>query len=402
MPWLHARSPSPNRPDVVVTTYAAPMAFESSPEAPAAVRTVSRMLGDWIGRLGAVWIEGQVAEFRPRPGARTHYLTLRDTDVDMSLNVVADSAVIGRMDPPLAEGQRVIVHAKPDFWPTRGSLSMRAKEIRPVGIGALLAELARLKELLAAEGLFSPDRKKPLPFIPQRIGLICGRASAAMDDVLVNARERWPGIQFEVREVPVQGVQAVSSVSAALSELDANPAVDVIIIARGGGSVEDLLPFSNESLVRAVAACMTPVVSAIGHEQDNPLVDFVADLRASTPTDAAKRVVPSWREQVDLITGLRGRASRALGHRLQVEQEAVTTLRGRTRRVVTSALDSAERDLTHLLARVRALSPAATLERGYAVVTHDDGAIVRDASTVKSGDRLDIRVAVGRLQAIAD
>lgn len=378
------------------------MAFESSPEAPAAVRTVSRMLGDWIGRLGAVWIEGQVAEFRPRPGARTHYLTLRDTDVDMSLNVVADSAVIGRMDPPLAEGQRVIVHAKPDFWPTRGSLSMRAKEIRPVGIGALLAELARLKELLAAEGLFSPDRKKPLPFIPQRIGLICGRASAAMDDVLVNARERWPGIQFEVREVPVQGVQAVSSVSAALSELDANPAVDVIIIARGGGSVEDLLPFSNESLVRAVAACMTPVVSAIGHEQDNPLVDFVADLRASTPTDAAKRVVPSWREQVDLITGLRGRASRALGHRLQVEQEAVTTLRGRTRRVVTSALDSAERDLTHLLARVRALSPAATLERGYAVVTHDDGAIVRDASTVKSGDRLDIRVAVGRLQAIAD
>lgn len=375
------------------------MAFESSPESPAAVRTVSRMLGDWIGRLGAVWIEGQVAEFRPRPGARTHYLTLRDTDVDMSLNVVADSAVIGRMDPPLAEGQRVIVHAKPDFWPTRGSLSMRAKEIRPVGIGALLAELARLKELLASEGLFSPDRKKPLPFIPQRIGLICGRASAAMDDVLVNARERWPGIEFEVREVPVQGVQAVASVSAALSELDADPAVDVIIIARGGGSVEDLLPFSNESLVRAVAACMTPVVSAIGHEQDNPLVDFVADLRASTPTDAAKRVVPSWREQVDLITGLRGRAFRSLDNRLQVEAEAITNLRGRTRRVVTNALDAAERDLTHLLARVRALSPAATLERGYAIVTRADGAVVRDAATVKTGDRLNIRVAAGRLQA---
>ena len=375
------------------------MAFESSPESPAAVRTVSRMLGDWIGRLGAVWIEGQVAEFRPRPGARTHYLTLRDTDVDMSLNVVADSAVIGRMDPPLAEGQRVIVHAKPDFWPTRGSLSMRAKEIRPVGIGALLAELARLKELLASEGLFSPDRKKPLPFIPQRIGLICGRASAAMDDVLVNARERWPGIEFEVREVPVQGVQAVASVSAALSELDADPAVDVIIIARGGGSVEDLLPFSNESLVRAVAACMTPVVSAIGHEQDNPLVDFVADLRASTPTDAAKRVVPSWREQVDLITGLRGRAFRSLDNRLQVEAEAITNLRGRTRRVVTNALDAAERDLTHLLARVRALSPAATLERGYAIVTRADGAVVRDAATVKTGDRLNIRVATGRLQA---
>lgn len=378
------------------------MALDTSAEKPVAVRTVSRMLGDWIGRLGAIWVEGQVAEYRPRPGARTHYLTLRDTDVDMSLNVVADSAVIGRMDPPLAEGQRVVVHAKPDFWPARGSLSMRAKEIRPVGIGALLAELARLKELLAAEGLFAPERKKPLPFIPRCIGLICGRASAAMDDVLVNARERWPGMAFEVREVPVQGVQAVSSVCAALAELDADPRVDVIIIARGGGSVEDLLPFSNEALVRAVATCLTPVVSAIGHEQDNPIVDFVADLRASTPTDAAKRVVPSRAEQVDIVDGLRRRSRMAITRRLDSDREQVSSLRARSTRVFTSRLDAARRDLEHLLARVRALSPAATLERGYAVVVRSDGGIVRSPGDVQAGQALDIRVAAGRFGAVVE
>ena len=375
------------------------MALETSPESPAAVRTISRILSDWIGRLGAVWIDGQVAEYRPRPGARNHYLVLRDTDVDMSLSVVADVTIIGRLDPPLAEGQRILVHAKPDFWTGRGSLSMRAKEIRPVGIGALLAELARLKELLAAEGLFAPERKKPLPFIPTRIGLICGRASAAMEDVLANARERWPSIEFELREVPVQGVQAVPAVTQALAELDAMPEVDVIIITRGGGSVEDLLPFSNETLVRAVAACRTPVVSAIGHEQDAPLIDFVADLRASTPTDAAKRVVPSLREQAILVHGLRRRGSVVMGHLIDREQQALTNRRQRSRSVVRSRLDAAANDITHLAARVRSLSPAATLDRGYAIVMTDDGAIVRDASTVVAGAALDIRVAQGRLHA---
>ena len=375
------------------------MALETSPESPAAVRTISRILSDWIGRLGAVWIDGQVAEYRPRPGARNHYLVLRDTDVDMSLSVVADVSIIGRLDPPLAEGQRILVHAKPDFWTGRGSLSMRAKEIRPVGIGALLAELARLKELLAAEGLFAPERKKPLPFIPTRIGLICGRASAAMEDVLANARERWPSIAFELREVPVQGVQAVPAVTQALAELDAMPEVDVIIITRGGGSVEDLLPFSNETLVRAVAACRTPVVSAIGHEQDAPLIDFVADLRASTPTDAAKRVVPSLREQAILVQGLRRRGSVVMGHLVDREQQALTNRRQRSRSVVRGRLDAAANDITHLAARVRSLSPAATLERGYAIVMTDDGAIVRDASTVATGTALDIRVAQGRLRA---
>ena len=375
------------------------MPLETSAESPAAVRTVSRLLSDWIGRLGAVWIDGQVAEYRPRAGARNHYLVLRDTDVDMSLTVVADASVIGRLDPPLAEGQRIVVHARPDFWAARGSLSLRAKEIRPVGLGALLAELERLKALLTAEGLFAPERKKPLPFIPRRIGLICGRASAAMEDVLVNSRERWPTIGFEVREVPVQGVQAVAAVTAALVELDVMPEVDVIILARGGGSVEDLLPFSNEALVRAVAACLTPVVSAIGHEQDAPLVDFVADLRASTPTDAAKRVVPSLREQNALVEALRRRGSVVLRHLLDREQQGLRHRRDRARSIVLNRLDAARNDIEHLTARARSLSPSATLERGYAIVTRADGGIVRRADDAAPGDLLDIRLGEGRLRA---
>lgn len=276
---------------------------------------------------------------------------------------------------------------------------MRAREIRPVGLGALLAELARLKELLAAEGLFSPDRKKPLPFIPRRIGLVCGRASAAMEDVLVNARERWPSIAFEVREVPVQGVQAVAAVTKALADLDAMPEVDVIILARGGGSVEDLLPFSNEALVRAVAECRTPVVTAIGHEQDTPLVDYVADLRASTPTDAAKRVVPSLLEQRELIGGLRNRSTRVMSNLLDREQQALQHRRQRSRTLLATRLDAATSDIAHLAARVRALSPAATLDRGYAIVTTADGAIVRDASRVAVGALIDVRVSEGRFAA---
>lgn len=375
------------------------MALETTPESPAAVRTIARSLTDWIARLGAVWIDGQVAEYRPRPGARFHYFVLRDTDVDMSLTVKADSVVIGRLDPPLQEGQRLVVHAKPDFYAARGSLSMLAREIRHVGLGTLLADLARLRDLLAAEGLFAPERKKPLPFLPRRVGLICGRNSAAMQDVLVNARERWPSVDFEVREVPVQGAQAVAAVTSAVTELDALADVDVIIITRGGGSVEDLLPFSNETLVRAVSACHTPVVSAIGHEQDAPLLDFVADLRASTPTDAAKRVVPSVIEQQALVTGLRSRASLTLRHMIDSGQQTLDHRRQRASAVISSRLDAAEQDVHHLQARIRALSPQATLERGYAIVLTDDGRIVRDADEVPLQALLDIRVSHGRLTA---
>jgi len=375
------------------------MAMETSPESPAAVRTIARSLADWINKLGAVWIDGQVAEYRQRPGARFHYFVLRDTDVDMSLSVKADSSVIGRLDPPLAEGQRLLVHARPDFYAARGSLSMLAREIRPVGLGALLAELARLRDLLAAEGLFSAERKVALPFLPRRIGLVCGRNSAAMQDVLANVLDRWPSMPFEIREVPVQGAQAVTAVSNAVTELDALPDVDVIIVTRGGGSVEDLLPFSNETLVRAVSACRTPVVSAIGHEQDTPLLDLVADLRASTPTDAAKRVVPSLAEQRSLVSGLRQRAHLVLVHRIDADAQAVAHRRERARSVLRSRIDRAANDVMHLSARVRALSPAATLERGYAIVLTEDGSIVRDAVDVPDGAMLDIRLAHGRLRA---
>lgn len=373
------------------------MALETSADNPAAVRTVSRLLSDWIGRLGGIWVDGQVAEFRRRPGARNLYLTLRDPDADMSLTVVADVAVIGAVEPPLAEGQRIIVYGRPEFWAGRGTLSLRAKEIRAVGLGELLAQLARLRELLTSEGLFADDRKKPLPFLPRRVGLICGRNSAAMHDVLVNARERWPSIQFVVREVAVQGVQAVSGVSEALAELDALPDVDVIVIARGGGSVEDLLPFSNESLVRAVSACTTPVVSAIGHEQDAPLIDFVADLRASTPTDAAKRIVPSLAEQTALISSLRARAHRVVVGQLDRETQRMTDLRRRSRSAVLNAIGARESEIGHLSARVRTLSPAATLERGYAIVMNASGVIVREPADADSP--LDIRVSGGRFTA---
>jgi len=380
-------------------TYAASVALDSSAEHPTPVRTVSRLVGEWIGRLGPIWIDGQVAEFRPRPGARNIYLVLRDPDVDMSLTVVADAALVGGVEPPLAQGQRIIVFAKPEYWTGRGSLQYRAKEIRSVGLGALLEQLERLRHLLTAEGLFSLERKQPLPFLPRRIGLICGRNSAAMHDVLVNVEDRWPGIPFEVREVAVQGVQAVSGVTEALLELDAIEDVDVIVIARGGGSVEDLLPFSNESLVRAAAAARTPIVSAIGHEQDAPLLDLVADLRASTPTDAAKRIVPSWQEQFSIISALRNRSVSGLRNRLDRESGFAQDSRRRMRTRLNHLIDTNQRDLEHLTARVRALSPAATLERGYAIVTNEVGDIVRDASTVSPGEFIRIRVAQGAFQA---
>lgn len=378
------------------------MALETSPEAPAAVRTVSRLMADYIARLGPVWIDGQVAEFRPRPGARVHFLVLRDPDADMSITVSADPKVLGAISPPLEPGQRIVVHAQAEYWTGRGSLQFRAREIRPVGVGELLAQLERLRGVLAAEGLFASERKKLLPFLPRRIGLICGRNSAAMHDVLVNAKERWPAIEFEVREVSVQGAQAVTAVSTALTELDAIPDVDVIVIARGGGSIEDLLPFSNETLVRAVAACMTPVVSAIGHEQDAPLLDFVADVRASTPTDAAKRIVPSLREQDDLVASLQARLRANARALVETEERRVVEARRRMRTTLTHSIERAETDVIHLTSHLRSLSPQSTMDRGYAVVATSTGAIVRDPLDAPAGTLLSVRVAGGRLRATSD
>ncbi len=371
------------------------MALETSPESPAPVRTVSRLLADWIGRLGGIWIEGQIAQISRRPGMRTLWLTLRDTDADLSLSVVAETTVVDVVSPPLAEGQRVIIYGRPEFYAGRGALQIRAREIRPVGRGALLEELERLRALFQAEGLFAPERKRSLPFLPRRVGLISGRASAALRDVTVNARLRWPGVHFEIREVAVQGATAVPAIVEALAELNAHPDVDVIVVARGGGSVEDLLPFSNERLIRAVVASRAPVVTAIGHEQDVPLVDLVADVRASTPTDAAKRVVPDVTEERERITQQRQRARRILERRITADSSDVARAVATARRSVQRRVDHGRVDLDHLRARLTALSPASTLERGYAVLRTREGAVVRDPATLTAGESLDARVAGG-------
>ncbi|SDG15123.1 exodeoxyribonuclease VII large subunit [Streptomyces griseoaurantiacus] len=394
------------------------MAVNTSADTPLPVGQVSRLIGGWIDRLGAVWVEGQITQLSRRPGAGVVFLTLRDPSHDISVGVTCYRQVFDAVADVVSEGARVVVHAKPEWYAPRGQLSLRAAEIRPVGVGELLARLEQLKKSLAAEGLFAAERKKPLPFLPQLIGLVCGRASAAERDVLENARHRWPAVRFEVRNVPVQGVHAVPQVVQAVKELDAHEEVDVIVVARGGGSVEDLLPFSDEQLVRTVAECRTPVVSAIGHEPDTPLLDYVADLRASTPTDAAKKVVPDVGEELEKVRGLRDRArrcahafvereERGLAHALarpcmedphrMVDERAdhVASLTDRSRRTLGHLLDRADSELSHTHARVVALSPAATLRRGYAVLQKDDGHVVRAPEEVAEGQPLRARVAEG-------
>ncbi|WP_048549863.1 exodeoxyribonuclease VII large subunit, partial [Nostocoides japonicum] len=287
-------------------------AADTTAEHPWPVRLLSVKIAEYVERMSVLWVEGQVVQLNRRPGAGTAYLTLRDPDVDMSLSVAVRVTALDAMAAPLDAGARVVVQAKPEFWTTRGSLILDARQIRPVGVGELLARIEYLRRTLAAEGLFDEARKKPLPFLPRVVGLVCGRASAAEKDVVENARRRWPGVRFEIRPVAVQGVGAVSEVVEALRDLDADPLVDVVVIARGGGSVEDLLPFSNEALLRAVAAARTPVVSAIGHDVDTPLLDHVADRRASTPTDAAKLVVPDAAAEHRTVATARERARRAV------------------------------------------------------------------------------------------
>ena len=374
------------------------MTLETSEQSPAPVRVISNLLHDYINRLSTIWIEGQVAQYRVRPGANVQFLTLRDTDAEFSLKIMVNSALIGAMDPPLAEGQRIVIFGRCDFWAKQGSLQVVAREIRAVGLGELLAQLAALKEKLTAEGLFAPERKKPLPFLPARIGLITGRQSDAMHDVLTHTKERWPRADFEIREVAVQGVNAVGEVTAALRELDTLE-LDVIVIARGGGSMEDLLPFSNEALIRAVSIAGTPIVSAIGHEQDTPLLDFAADLRASTPTDAAKRIVPSVVEERRNLAELRARNLRAIANALDVNKLKLHELRNRLTQQVTHRIDAELATVTHLRAQIRALSPAATLERGYAIVQSVKGEIIRDQAQIAVDQEVQIRVSVGEFSA---
>ena len=368
--------------------------LETSAEKPVPVRVVSEAISDYINRLGQIWVEGEIAQLNDRAGSGMVYMRLRDPSVDMYLEVTCPRSVFKAV-APLTDNARVVINSKVNFYTPTGRLSLNAKEIRQVGVGELLARLEALKKMLAAEGLFALERKKPLPFLPRKIGLICGRASAAEKDVKENAKRRWPAVIFETREVAVQGADAVIQVSAALRELDANPDIDVIIITRGGGSFEDLLPFSDEGLVRLAASCKKPIVSAIGHEQDTPLLDLVADLRASTPTDAAKRVVPDIKEEYERIKQLRERADRRINDRVVLEMTKVVGLMQRSFAGINSRLTRSAEELTHLIARVRTLSPQATLDRGYAVVQRSDGSIIRSPMNLTKGERLRLRLAQG-------
>lgn len=383
---------------------------------------VNQRIGEWIGRLGWVWVDGQIAQISRRPGNSTVFLTLRDPSADLSLTVTTHRDVLDLGAPELAEGARVVVHAKPSFYPARGTLSLRADEIRQVGLGELLARLERVKKLLRAEGLFDPARKRRPPFLPGTVGLVTGRASAAERDVASVTRRRWPAVRLRVVNVAVQGPSAVPQILEALKVLDADPEVEVIILARGGGSVEDLLPFSDEALCRAVATTRTPVVSAIGHETDTPLVDFVADLRAATPTDAAKRVVPDLGEELRLVQQAQGRLRRAVTGLLDREQhrleairsrpalarpellldrwaEDIARLRERSARCLRHRVEAAEDEVRHTLARLRALSPAATMARGYAIVQERHGRVVSAATQVELGDPIRVRLSAGELTA---
>ena len=396
--------------------------FETSSDAPATVRVVSEAIKEYVERLGPIWIEGEISELNERSGMMA-FMRLRDPSVDMSISVMCHKSVIAAVKP-LPDNARIVMYAKPSWYTKNGSLSFSAREIRQVGVGELLARLEALKNLLAGEGLFNSDRKVALPLLPKVIGLICGRNTDAEKDVVENAKRRWPSVQFEIREVTVQGAAAVTEVSAALRELEANKDVEVIIITRGGGSFEDLLPFSDEGLVRLAASCETPIVSAIGHEKDSPLLDLVADYRASTPTDAAKRVVPDIAEEIQMISAMRDRARRTLLNRLDLEATRITNfknrpvmkdphvlittraeviagLRDRSNRSFGASIKLAKEELKQIKARVRALSPQSTLDRGYSVVQLADGQIVTDPKKLKAGDELRLRLAKGETKATA-
>jgi exodeoxyribonuclease VII large subunit len=402
----------------------------NSADQPWPVRTVARKIAEWVDRLGAVWVEGQLAQVTARAGTGTAFLVLRDPAADVSLQLTAPIGLVRDGGPAVAEGNRVVVHGKPSFFLGRGTLNLRVDQIRAVGIGELLARIERLRKLLAAEGLFDQARKRRPPFLPGCIGLVTGRASAAEHDVVSNATARWPSVRFRIEHTATQGALAVPQIVDALGALDRDPQVDVIVLARGGGSVEDLLPFSDETLCRAVAACRTPVVSAIGHEPDTPLVDHVADVRCSTPTEAGRRLVPDLAEETARIAGLRDRARRALAGWVDREERLLTALRGRpvladplqaidaraaeverlreaARACLLRGLDRRSADLEHVRARLTTLGPAATLARGYAVVQRlsdgtDPGAVLpvlRSVTEVEPGDRLRIRVADGAVTA---
>lgn len=391
--------------------------------APWPVAVLSTKLKDYIDRLGTVWVEGEITQWGSSAG--NVYGKLKDLDQDVTVSFRIWSTTLVKLTEEFRQGDRVVALLKADWWPKGGSLTMQVFDLRHVGLGDLLEKLERLRRQLAAEGLFAPERKRPLPFLPRCIGLVTGKDSDAEKDVLRNAQLRWPAVDFRIRYASVQGDRAAGEVMGAIRALDADSGVDVIIVARGGGDFQNLLPFSDERLVRAVAECRTPVVSAIGHEADRPLLDEVADLRASTPTDAAKRVVPDVAEELARVRRARALIGMRLTSLLSHETDRLNALRSRpslgdperliagrsdeiTRWVqrgselVEFGIERASAQVRELSSQLRALSPQATLERGYAIARTHAGAVVRSPSDAPAGTRLRVTVAGGDVAATVD
>ncbi|WP_374757281.1 exodeoxyribonuclease VII large subunit [Leifsonia sp. AK011] len=393
----------------------------SSPDAPWPVSTLASKLKGWIERLGTAWVEGEITQWGASGG--NVYGKLKDLEDDATVSFTVWSSVRARIPADLKQGDHVIAAVRPNYWLKGGTLTMQVSDMRHVGLGDLLERLERLRQKLKAEGLF--EHKKPLPFLPHCIGLITGKDSDAEKDVLRNAQLRWPAVNFRVVHAAVQGERAAAEVTAAIRTLDADPDVDVIIVARGGGDFQNLLVFSDEQLVRTAASASTPIVSAIGHEADRPLLDDVADLRASTPTDAAKRVVPDVTEELARVRQARASIRSRVTHRISIEVDRLEALRSRpvlattswiidTRadelsRYVSRGRDLLERTVERSAARVgelaghlRALSPQRTLDRGYAIAQLPDGRVVRAATEAKSGERLTLTLAEGSLATTVD
>ena len=392
----------------------------STEHSPWQVSQLSKSLKDWIEKLGRVWVEGELQQLQLR--GSNIFGSLRDLDVENSIEIHAFDSSSADIEVGLTQGDRVVALLQPQFWAKNGKLTMRVLKMHKVGLGELLERIEKLRQQLIAEGLTAAERKKPLPFLPGKIGLITGAKSDAEKDILQNAKLRWPEVQFEVINTLVQGDKAPAEIVMAMQQLDQMPGVEIIIIARGGGSFQDLLPFSDERLVRAAAALTKPVVSAIGHENDSPLLDLVADLRASTPTDAAKRVVPDVVEERKALTQARERiafrVASFIESQLQLiesitsrpvlkspygfieqQEEHLGQLARRLTEILKFRVDRAESENTQLAARVRSLSPQLTMERGYAVVTGVDG---KQVTNVKKGQQMRIQTAKQEISATAD
>ncbi len=392
----------------------------STENSPWQVSQLSRSLKDWIEKLGRVWVEGELQAYSEKPAGV--FASIRDLDVEMSVEVHAFTNSGADIEPGLAQGDRVVALLQPAFWPKNGKLTMRVTKMHKVGLGELLERLEKLKQQLIAEGLADPAKKKPLPFLPNCIGLVTGANSDAEKDILQNAKLRWPEVRFEVINTHVQGDKAVNEIVFAIGELDANPEVDVIVIARGGGSFQDLLPFSDERLVRAAANLSKPVVSAIGHENDQPLLDLVADLRASTPTDAAKRIVPDVVEerrnisialqrmnlrissyldtQLQLVRSMTSRPVLASPYGVvEAQEELIGQGTKRVREIFDFRLRQSKSEIEQLHARARSLSPTLTLERGYAVISDESGSAIR---ALKSGQKFQVKTHNQEISATAD